>query len=151
MVDQQSQIVWQLRKRGIITPRVLKWLTGTIRDYNCQLSPLAPHWTTESDRCEEREPSAPTLFIITKHTPTSEYGCAYTMAYEEGFGIAIAIFICSRDSEDPRGYRRMDRLGTLRRPADLACISKAQRGSIDVSYPHVGLDSIWFSDSPNWV
>jgi hypothetical protein len=38
----------------------------TIRDYYCQLSPLAPDWTTESDRCEEREPSAPTLFYFEK-------------------------------------------------------------------------------------
>jgi hypothetical protein len=63
-------------------PNVLKWLADTIRDYHWQLS---PDRTTESDRCEEREPSAPTLFNITKHTPTSEYGCAYTMEYEEGF------------------------------------------------------------------
>jgi len=36
--------------------------------------------------------------------------------------IAVVMFICSRDSKDPRGYRRMDRLGTLRRPADSVCI-----------------------------
>jgi hypothetical protein len=35
--------------------------------------------------------------------------------------IAVVIFICSRDSQDPRGYW-MDRLGTLKRPADSACI-----------------------------
>jgi len=29
-------------------------------------------------------------------------------------------------------------------------VFKAQRGSIDESYPHVGMDSIWLSDSPNW-
>jgi hypothetical protein len=52
-VEQRSQIVWQLRIRSIITPKVLKWLAGTIRDYHCQLSPLAPDWTTESDRCKE--------------------------------------------------------------------------------------------------
>jgi len=28
---------------------------------------------------------------------------------------------------------------------------KAHRGSIDVSYPQVGMDSIWLSDSPDWV
>ena len=35
--------------------------------------------------------------------------------------IAVVMFICSRDSQDPQGYR-MDRLGTLRRRADSACI-----------------------------
>jgi len=30
-------------------------------------------------------------------------------------------------------------------------VFKARRGSIDVSYPPVGLDVIWLSDSPNWV
>ena len=35
--------------------------------------------------------------------------------------IVVVMFICSRDSQDPRDYL-MDRLGTLRRPADSACI-----------------------------
>jgi hypothetical protein len=74
-------------------PNVLKWIAGTIRDYYFQLSPLAPDWTTESDRCEEREPSVPTQFNIIKRMPTSEYGCAYTIAYEEGFRIAMETFI----------------------------------------------------------
>jgi hypothetical protein len=56
-----------------------------------------------------------------KHTPTSEYGCDHMMAYEEGFRNAVEMFICIRNSQDLRGYR-MDRLGTLRRPADSACI-----------------------------
>jgi len=30
-------------------------------------------------------------------------------------------------------------------------VFKAQRGSFDVSYPHVGMDVISLSDSPNWV
>jgi len=30
-------------------------------------------------------------------------------------------------------------------------VFKAREASIDVSYPHVGMDSIWLSDSPNWV
>jgi len=37
------------------------------------------------------------------------------------FMIAVVMIICSRDFQDPRGYW-MDRLGTLRRPADSACI-----------------------------
>jgi len=36
--------------------------------------------------------------------------------------IAVVMIICSQDSLDPRGYWRMDHLGTLRRPADSACI-----------------------------
>ena len=34
-VEQRSQIVWQLRMRSIITPQVVNWLAGTIRDYDC--------------------------------------------------------------------------------------------------------------------
>jgi len=30
-------------------------------------------------------------------------------------------------------------------------VLKARGGSIDVSYPHVGMDGIWMSDSPNWM
>jgi hypothetical protein len=59
-VGQQLQIVWQLRKGSTITPHVLKWLADTIHNHRCQLSHFAPDWTTESDRCEEREPSEPT-------------------------------------------------------------------------------------------
>jgi len=92
IVDQQSQIVWQLRKGYIIIPppNVLKWLAGTIRYYYCQLSPFAPDWTTESNHCEEREPSAPTLFYFVKQeneswSPTSEYGCAPYNGIWRGF------------------------------------------------------------------
>jgi len=56
-----------------------------------------------------------------KHTATGEYGCDHTMAYEQGFRNAVEMSIGSWDSQDPRGYR-MDHLGTLRRPADSACI-----------------------------
>jgi len=59
-MEQQSQIVSQLRMGSIMTPKVLKWLAVTIRNYHCQLSSFAPDWTTESDCCEQREPSAPT-------------------------------------------------------------------------------------------
>jgi len=30
-------------------------------------------------------------------------------------------------------------------------VFKARRGSIDVSYPHMEMDGIWLSESPNWV
>ena len=89
-MEQRSQIVWQLRKGSTTTLKVLKWLAGTICDYNGQLMPLAPDWTTESDRCEDREPSAPTLFYFVKQV--NESGSIaheririypYTMAYEE--------------------------------------------------------------------
>ena len=30
-------------------------------------------------------------------------------------------------------------------------VFKPRGGSIDVSYPHVAIDCIWLSDSPNWV
>jgi len=69
--------------RTIITPNVLKWLAGPIHNYHCQLSPLASDWTTKSDRCEERAMCV-NSFQFHQHMPTSEYGCAYTMAYEEG-------------------------------------------------------------------
>jgi len=82
IVEQRLQIVWQLRKGSTITPIVLKWLADTIRDYHWQLS---PDWTIELDHCEEREPLTPALINSMKHTPMSEYRCAHTMAYKEGF------------------------------------------------------------------
>jgi hypothetical protein len=48
--------MWQLRKGSTITPNDLQWLADTIGDYHWQLS---PDWTTESDRCDEIELSAP--------------------------------------------------------------------------------------------
>jgi hypothetical protein len=84
IAEQQSQIVWHLGMESTITPRVLKWLAGTIRDYHCQLSQSEPDWTTESDRCKEREQSATTLSNFIKPTPPSEYGSGHMMAYEEG-------------------------------------------------------------------
>jgi len=44
-----------------------------MHDYRCQLSPLGRDWMTELDRCEETEPSTPTLSNFIKHTPMSEY------------------------------------------------------------------------------
>lgn len=45
---------------------VLKFLASAIRDYICQLSPVAPHWMTESNLCKQREPSAPIVFYLVK-------------------------------------------------------------------------------------
>jgi hypothetical protein len=63
IVEQQLQIVWQLRKGSTITPNVLMWLVDTIRAYDWQLS---ADRMTESDHCEEGKPSAPTLFHFVK-------------------------------------------------------------------------------------
>jgi len=83
-VEQRSQIGWQLRKGSTITPIVLEWLSDMIRDYNCQLSPLAAARTTESDRCDERSIGINSIQFH-QHMPTSEYGCAHMMAEEVGF------------------------------------------------------------------
>ena len=161
IVEQRSQIVWQLPMGSIITPRVLKWLAGTIRDYYCQLSPLAPDWTTESDRCEEREPSAPTKFYFVKQV--NENGtfanklvwiCAHTMAYKDGFFrntmemISISIVVGILSIHGTTGGRTV---WALTRDLRIAYVFNARGGLNDVSYPHVGMDSIWLSDSPNWV
>jgi len=69
IVEQRSQIVWQLRMGSIITPSVLKWLAGTICDYHCQLSQSAPDWTTESDPCQERESHLRQLYSISPNIP----------------------------------------------------------------------------------
>jgi len=89
IVEQRLQIVWQLRKGSTITPNVLEWLADTIRNYHWQLS---TDWTTESDRYEDREPSAPTLFYFIKQVNEScsiankrIRICAHTMAYDECF------------------------------------------------------------------
>jgi len=84
IVEQRSKIVWQLPMGSIITPNVLKWLPGPIRDYHCQSSPVTSDRTTESDRCEERAMCINSIQFH-QHMPASEYGCADTMAYEVGF------------------------------------------------------------------
>jgi len=72
---------------------------------------------------------------------------------------------CGQESSDPWRYWRMDYLGILSKPADLAGIKLMRRSSIDVSVPTwvcmvFGCQSIpvgwgkviiWLSDSPNWV
>jgi hypothetical protein len=50
-LEQQSHIIWHLRKGSTITPIVLKLLTDIICNYHWQLS---PDWTTKSDCYEER-------------------------------------------------------------------------------------------------
>jgi len=124
IVEQRSQIVWQLWIGSLLTPRVLNWLAGTIHDDHCQLSPLTPDWITKSNRREKREPPAPTVFDVINHTPTSElrYVPIWWHTKRVFRNTIEMIFIYSRDSQDPWDYQRMDCLGTLRRPADLACI-----------------------------
>jgi len=62
-----------------------------MRDYHCQLSQLAPDWTTESDRCEDSAIGANCiLFRQQVHQSWSIANqqirtCTHTMAYEEGF------------------------------------------------------------------
>jgi hypothetical protein len=70
IVEQRSQILLQLRMGSIISApwNVLKWLADTIRDYYCQFSALALDWTAESDLCDERDPSEPTLFHFVKQS-----------------------------------------------------------------------------------
>jgi len=46
-----------------IPRNVLKWLSDTICDCHCQLSPLVPDWTTELDSYDEREPYTTTHSI----------------------------------------------------------------------------------------
>jgi len=127
ILEQWSQIVWHLRKGSTITPNVLKWLADTIRDYYCRLSYFAPDRTTESDRCE-RAICANSILLRQKSTKpdqsqTREDGCVPIRWHTKRvFRIAVEMtFIRSLDSQDPWGYR-MDRLGTLRRPADSTCV-----------------------------
>jgi hypothetical protein len=145
-------VLW-LRKGSTITPNVLKWLADTIRDYHWQLS---PDWTTESDCCEEREPSEPTLFYFVKEV--NESGtivneqiriCAHTMAYEEGFqeynGDGCYFVAGILRIHGATGWT----VWALSGEHGIQHLFKARGGSIDVSYPHAGMDSIWLSDSPN--
>jgi len=100
-------------------PNILKWLADTILDHHRQLSPLAPDRTTESDRCEERAISTNSILFrqtsqrkrINRQRANTDVPIRWHS--ERVFVIAVVMVICSRDSKDPRGYRRMDRLGTL--------------------------------------
>jgi len=134
--------VWQLRKGSIITPKVLKWLADTIRDYHWQLS---PDWTTESDHSEEREPTAPTLFYFVKQV--NESGsianekirmCPYDGIQRGFLGIQWrCLFVAGiLRIHGATGWTVWALSGDQR----IQHIFKAQRGSIDVSYPHVGMD-----------
>ena len=60
------------------------------------------------------------------------------------------IILCSRDSEI-NGATGGWTVWALSRDQLIQHVFKARGGSIDVSYPHVGMDCIWLSDSPNWV
>jgi len=118
----------------------------TIHDYHCHLSPFAPDWTTGSDRCEEREPSGPTLFDFVKQvneswSPTSEYGCAPYDGIRRGFlWLQWWCFFVA-------GILRIHgatgwTVWALSDDQRIQHVFKAREGSIDVSYPHVGMDSI---------
>jgi len=127
----------------------------TIPDYYCQLLPSAPDWTTKWDHCEERDPSAPTLFYFLKQVneswlPMSEYGCAPYHGIRRGFlwlqwwGLFVAGILRIHGATEwtvwaPSGDQRIQH------------VFKARRGSIDVSYPKEGIYVIWMSDSPIWV
>jgi len=133
IMEQRLQIVWRHQKGSTMTPNVGKWPADIIRDYSCQLSHLASDCMIESERCEGREPSALTLFNSVKQVNESgsianeriwmipHDGIRSGFWYYSGHDV-----IRSRDSQDPRGYR-MDRLGTLRRLADPACIYRPKR------------------------
>jgi hypothetical protein len=100
-------------------PNFLKWLADTIRNDYGQ---LAPNWMTKLDRCAEWELSGPTLFNYVKHTATSEYSYVPIGWHTKRvFRNTREDLFCSRDSQVPRGIR-INRLSTLRRPADSACI-----------------------------
>jgi len=75
------------------------------------------------------------------------------MAYEEGFRntmvmISISIVVGILRIHGTTGGWTVWALSGDQR---IQHVLKVHGGSIDVSYPHVGMDSIWLSDSPNWV
>jgi len=69
-MQQWSQMVLQLWMGSILLPppNVLKWLAVTNRKYYGQ---LAPDWTTKSQCCKERVPSAPTKLYFVKQVNKS--------------------------------------------------------------------------------
>jgi len=84
--------------------------------------------------------------------------CSYDGIRRRFIGIQRRwLFSCSRDSHDPLNYRRMDRLGTLRRLAPSICISRARwfnrcvvslHGNgqyLVVRQSQFGVTSMWFA------
>jgi hypothetical protein len=127
-VDQRSQIVLQLRKGSIITPECSKVASR----YNSQL--LWPSGTWLDDRIgtlwgERAIWANSILFRQTSQwkrinrQPANTYMCPFDGIRRGFLGIQWRWFpFCSRGSQDPQGYQRIDRLGTLRRPVDSVCI-----------------------------
>jgi len=130
--------------QSILTLRLRKWLAGTICENYCQLSSLAPHSTTKSDRCEEREPSAPTLFYLVKQvneswSPISEFRCGPYNGIRRGF-LWMQRW-CLFVPAILRIHGATERtVWALSGAQQIQYLFKAQRCSIDVSYPHVGMD-----------
>ena len=77
--------------------------------------------------------------------------CARMMAYEEGFqeyNVDGFYFVAGiLRIHGATGWT----VWALSGDQQIQHLFKARRGSIDVSYPHVGMDCIWLSVSPNWV
>jgi len=62
---------------------------------------------------------------------------------------AVVMFICSRDSQDPRGYR-MDHLGTQETSKFRMYLMRAE-GQLICRIPTWEWTVTWLSGSPNWV
>jgi len=92
----------------------------TICDNHRQLSQSAPDWTTESDRLEGTKSHLRQHYSISSdiRQRANTVMRPYNGIRRWFLGIQWRwLLVCSRDSQDPGGYR-MDRLRTLRRPAD---------------------------------
>jgi len=133
-------------------------ISDTIREYRCQLSHLAPDWTTESDRGEEWEPSTPTLFYFVKQVNESGsiankwiWMCPYDGIRRGFLGIQWRWFYFVAWILRIHGATGGWTVWALSGDERIQHVFKVRGGSIDVSYPHAGMDSIWLSDNPNWV
>jgi len=148
IVEQRLQIVWQLHKGSIITPEWSK--VANHYESRLTLSIISFRiWLDDQigSLSEEREPSAPARFDFVNGVNESWsianqriWICAHTMAFEEGF-------------EEHQGDDCYFVAGILRIHGATGwtvwALSgdqwiqhefQAQRGSIVVSYPHVGMD-----------
>jgi len=107
----------------------LKVLTDTVVHYYCWWVHLASDWTMESDHCEERERSVPTLSYCIKQLNESEsipnkriWICPYDGTQKEFLGIQRKWLQNSWHSEDRQGYDRLDCLCTRMRQENSVCI-----------------------------
>jgi len=167
IVEQWSQIMWQLRMGSIITPRVLKWLASTIRNYYCQWPPLAPDWTPESDRCEERAICANSILVRGRSQRRLIAKEQIRMCPYDGIrtGFLEIQWRCLFVAGILRihGATRWTVWAHFRRPAESACIHGVEiqlicriltwEWTLFASHTvPIGWDKviIWLSDSPNW-